>query len=174
MPSGARRVGSERGSARHFLALHAFQVPLSVSALRASPPLPHIRGGEDRRASSSPRLLSHLAVVRWGRRAAVRFAHLFSYVRPRGRPSGMLPSTASAGHPVVLSHGRHTASRFEGRTSGFITQPRYRRATDPAPACPNVRCASVSPRRQGHYHRGIGGGDKDREDFFWGATSRAG
>jgi hypothetical protein len=56
--------------------------------------------------------------------------------------------------------------RFEGRTSGLITQPRYRRATDPAPACPNVRCASVSPRRQGHYHLGIGGGDKDREIFL--------
>ena len=31
------------------------EVPLSVSVLRTDPPLPHIRGGEDRRVSSAPR-----------------------------------------------------------------------------------------------------------------------
>jgi hypothetical protein len=100
-----------------------------------------------------------------GKTGGRSIAHLLVYVRPRGRPSGMLPSTVM---PAIPGFGPWTAHemRFEGRTSGLITQPRYRRATDPAPACPNVRCASVSPRRQGHYHLGIGGGDKDREIFL--------
>ena len=122
--------------------------------------------GRNGQVPSSPRPLSHLAIDKVGKTGGRSIAHLFSYVRPRGRPSGKLPSTASAGHPVVFSHGQHTASRFEGRTWGFITQPRYRCATDPAPACPNVRCASVSPRRQGHYQRGFGGGDKQARNFF--------
>jgi hypothetical protein len=84
----------------------------------------------------------------------------FSYVRPRSRPSGMLPSTVPPAIPWFSSHGQHTASRFEGRTWGFITQPRTAaRPTRRPPA--QMFGGHPFPRAgKGHCAGGFGGGDK--------------
>ena len=83
-----------------------------------------------------------------GKRGTGPSLSILSYVARSPVPRRhRLPSTVPAGHPMVFSHGQHTASRFEGRTWGFITQPRYRCATDPAPPPSLIPGAHQVPAR---------------------------
>jgi hypothetical protein len=56
-----------------------------------------------------------------GKTGGLWLARFLVYMRPAGRPSGVLPSTVL---PAPDVFGKHTAIWFEGRTWGFITQPR--------------------------------------------------
>ncbi len=89
-----------------------------------------MRGGEDGRPFGS---LIYLVICDL---AAARQA---CYPQPSRRPSR------------GFSHRQHHGIAVRGPDLGVHHPAAQRCATDPAPACPNVRCASVSPRRQEDY-----------------------
>src|SRR5687768_6401969 len=89
-----------------------------------------------------------------GKAGGLWFARFSIYMRPEGRPFGVLPH---------LGDGICAATpSVEARTYGLITQQHYRSATDPAPPpAPDTRCAPGFPRKRWRDHKGgWGGGDK--------------
>ena len=71
-----------------------------------------------------------------------------------------------------FSHRQHHGIAVRGPDLGVHHPAAHRCATDPAPACPNVRCASVSPRRQEHYQRGAKGVSAVAKSFLSGRAMR--
>ena len=132
------RVGVE--AVAHLLGIHPS--PSRTPTRRLAPPTSPQGGGAYGRASSLPRLLSHLAIAFDGEVGKQRPGprHLDLVLR-RGFPdvAGVLALPGGDAAPM------HRATSVRARTSGLITQPRHRQHDrSGAAALPDTRCAPGS------------------------------